>query len=163
VDVLPTILDVLDIPYDQDELYGRSLMPLINGQSQQVYGADEPYAIEVGGNASLYRGDWKIARVNPPSGDGQWHLFNLALDAGEANASEDKYPVLFQALLNEYLAYAAEMGVIQPNLNSNVKAQITKNMIRKQLGLIGPTLIFIVALIVALILGLVYLHRRKKT
>ncbi|MFT4808053.1 MAG: arylsulfatase A-like enzyme [Paraglaciecola sp.] len=161
VDVLPTILDVLDIPYDQDELYGRSLMPLINGQSQQVYGADEPYAIEVGGNASLYRGDWKIARVNLPSGDGQWHLFNLALDAGEANALEDEYPVLFQALLNEYLAYAAEMGVIQPNLDSNVKAQITKNMIRKQWGLIGPTFICIVALIVALILGLVYLRRRK--
>ena len=162
VDVLPTILDVLNIPYDQDELYGRSLMPLINGQSQQVYGADEPYAIEVGGNASLYQGDWKIARVNPPSGDGQWHLFNLALDAGEANALEDEYPVMFQALLNEYLAYAAQMGVIQPNLDSNVKDQITKNMIRKQWGLIGPSLIFFVALIVALILGWVYLRRRKK-
>jgi arylsulfatase/uncharacterized sulfatase len=85
----------------------------------------------------------------------------LALDAGEANALEDEYPVLFQALLNEYLAYAAEMGVIQPNLDSNVKAQITKNMIRKQWGLIGPTFICIIALIVALILGLVYLRRRK--
>ena len=162
VDVLPTILDVLDIPFEQDELYGRSLMPLINGQSQQVYDPDESYVIEVGGNASLYRGHWKIARVNTPSGDGQWHLFNLALDAGEANALEDKYPVLFQELLNEYLAYAAQMGVIQPDLDSNVKNQITKNMIRKQWELIGPTLIFIVTLIVALTLGLVYLRRRKK-
>jgi arylsulfatase/uncharacterized sulfatase len=158
VDVLPTILDLLDIPFEQNELYGRSLMPLISGQSQQVYGSDESYAIEVGGNASLYRGDWKIARVNSPSGDGQWHLFNLALDAGEAYALEDEHPVLFQALLNEYLAYAAEMGVIQPSLDSNDREQVIKNMIRKQLGVIGPYLFFIVALVI----GLVYLRSRKK-
>ena len=159
VDVLPTILDLLDIPFEQNELYGRSLMPLISGQSQQVYGSDESYAIEVGGNASLYRGDWKIARVNSPSGDGQWHLFNLALDAGEAYALEDEHPVLFQALLNEYLAYAAEMGVIQPSLDSNDREQVIKNMIRKQLGVIGPYLFFIVVLVI----GLVYLRSRKKT
>ncbi|MFT4653953.1 MAG: arylsulfatase A-like enzyme [Patiriisocius sp.] len=158
VDILPTILDVLDIKYNQDELSGRSLMSLITGQSQEVYGDDESYAIEVGGNASLYRGDWKITRVNPTSGDGRWHLFNLALDAGEANALEDEYPVLFQELLNEYLAYATQMGVIQPNLDFNDRDQVVKNMIRKQFGLIGPYLIFIVALIV----GLVYLRRRTK-
>ena len=163
VDVLPTILDVLEIPFVQDELYGRSLMPLINGQSKEVYGADESYAIEVGGNASLYRGHWKIARVNNPSGDGQWHLFNLAIDAGEANALEDKHPVLFQELLNEYLAYAAQMGVIQPNMDSNDRDQITKNMIRKQWGVSGPYIILIFALIVAVIVGLVYLRRRKNT
>jgi arylsulfatase A-like enzyme len=158
VDILPTILDVLDIKYNQDELSGRSLMSLITGQSQEVYGDDESYAIEVGGNASLYRGDWKITRVNPTSGDGRWHLFNLALDAGEANALEDEYPVLFQELLNEYLAYATQMGVIQPNLDFNDRDQVVKNMMRKQFGLIGPYLIFIVALIV----GLVYLRRRTK-
>jgi arylsulfatase A-like enzyme len=158
VDVLPTILDLLDIPFEQKELYGRSLKPLISGQSKQVYGPDESYAIEVGGNASLYRGDWKIARVNSPTGDGQWHLFNLALDAGEAYALEDEHPVLFQSLLNEYLAYAAEMGVIQPSLDSNDREQVIKNMIRKQLGVIGPYLFFIVALVI----GLVYLRSRKK-
>jgi arylsulfatase A-like enzyme len=159
VDILPTILDVLDIPFDQDELYGRSLMPLINKQSQEVYGTDESYAIEVGGNASLYRGAWKISRVNPPSGDGQWHLFNLAVDAGEANVLEDEYPVLFQELLNEYLAYSTEMEIIQPDLDSNDRDQVVKNIIRKQAGLIGPYLIFIVILIV----GFVYLRRRKKS
>jgi arylsulfatase/uncharacterized sulfatase len=158
VDVLPTILDVLDITFDEDELYGRSLMPLIRGQSQEVYGDDESYAIEVGGNASLYQGDWKISRVNPPSGDGQWHLFNLALDAGEARALEDEYPVLFQELLNEYLAYAAQMGVIQPDLNFNDRDQVSKNAIRKQLGRINPYFIVIVTLTV----GLLYLRRRKK-
>ncbi|PKG96195.1 arylsulfatase [Paraglaciecola sp. MB-3u-78] len=159
VDILPTVLDVLDIPFDQDELYGRSLMPLINEQSQEVYGTDESYAIEVGGNASLYRGAWKISRVNPPSGDGQWHLFNLAVDAGEANVLEDEYPVLFQELLNEYLAYSTEMEIIQPDLDSNDRDQVVKNIIRKQAGLIGPYLIFIVILIV----GFVYLRRRKKS
>jgi hypothetical protein len=50
------------------------------------------------------------------------------------------------------------MGVIQPNLDFNDRDQVVKNMIRKQFGLIGPYLIFIVALIV----GLVYLRRRTK-
>jgi arylsulfatase A-like enzyme len=158
VDILPTILDVLDIPFNQNELYGRSLMPLINEQSKEVYSTEESYAIEVGGNASLYRGAWKISRVNPPSGDGKWHLFNLAVDAGEANVLEDEYPLLFQELLNEYLAYSTEMEIIQPDLNSNDRDQVVKNIIRKQAGIIGPYLIFIVILIV----GFVYLRRRKK-
>jgi arylsulfatase A-like enzyme len=158
VDILPTILDVLDIPFNQNELYGRSLMPLINEQSKEVYSTEESYAIEVGGNASLYRGAWKISRVNPPSGDGKWHLFNLAVDAGEANVLEDEYPLLFQELLNEYLAYSTEMEIIQPDLNSNDRDQVVKNIIRKQAGLVGPYLIFIVILIV----GFVYLRRRKK-
>jgi arylsulfatase A-like enzyme len=158
VDILPTILDVLDIPFNQNELYGRSLMPLINEQSKEVYSTDESYAIEVGGNASLYRGTWKISRVNPPSGDGKWHLFNLAVDAGEANVLEDEYPLLFQELLNEYLAYSTEMEIIQPDLDSNDRDQVVKNIIRKQAGIVGPYLIFIVILIV----GFVYLRRRKK-
>jgi arylsulfatase/uncharacterized sulfatase len=158
VDILPTILDVLDIPFNQNELYGRSLMPLINEQSKEVYSTEESYSIEVGGNASLYRGAWKISRVNPPSGDGKWHLFNLAVDAGEANVLEDEYPLLFQELLNEYLAYSTEMEIIQPDLNSNDRDQVVKNIIRKQAGIIGPYLIFIVILIV----GFVYLRRRKK-
>jgi arylsulfatase A-like enzyme len=158
VDILPTILDVLDIPFNQNELYGRSLMPLINEQSKEVYSTEESYAIEVGGNASLYRGAWKISRVNPPSGDGKWHLFNLAVDAGEANVLEDEYPLLFQELLNEYLAYSTEMEIIQPDLDSNDRDQVVKNIIRKQAGLVGPYLIFIVILIV----GFVYLRRRKK-
>jgi type II secretory pathway component PulF len=54
------------------------------------------------------------------------------------------------------------MGVIQPNLDSNDRDQVVKNMIRKQMGLIGPYLIFIFALIVALVLGLVYLRLRRR-
>jgi arylsulfatase A-like enzyme len=35
-DVLPTILDLVDIPYDEDDFRGRSLLPLVR------HGADSP-------------------------------------------------------------------------------------------------------------------------
>jgi len=58
VDLYPTILDRLGLPLDREMLHGRSLVPLMNGESLP----DVPTLCE-GGNvrqAAVHLGDWKL-------------------------------------------------------------------------------------------------------
>ena len=52
-----------------DDLRGKSLLPMLRGDLQNVYGNDEAVGFEVSGNAALYRGQWKISRVPAPLGE----------------------------------------------------------------------------------------------
>ncbi|HCY54109.1 MAG TPA: hypothetical protein DF715_00765 [Oceanicaulis sp.] len=64
------------------------------------------------GMSALWRGDWKLARSMPPHGDGQWRLFNLAEDAGEARDLSEAEPEIFASMMEAYRAYEARVGVI---------------------------------------------------
>ena len=86
-------------------------MPVLTGQADEVYTANDAVGIEVATNAALYKGDWKLQKMPPPSGDGQWHLYNLANDLGESRDVQKDYPDIFAELKSDYAAYAKEVGI----------------------------------------------------
>jgi len=161
-DLAPTILDAAKVPYEADEFMGRSLMPILSGETKQVYEDDEVVGFEVQGTGAIYRGDWKITRIPPPLGDGQWHLYNIARDPGETDDLSQKHPVLFQELLNEYQNYAERVGIWETAIDESAREQLAKNQMIGTAKRFWP-LLLLVSLVVlgGVLLCMKFLRRRS--
>lgn len=167
-DLAPTLLEMAGAgpaPEGSVSIDGRSLMPLLSGETDAVYADDEPVGMEVSGNAALYRGPWKIVRNLKPWGDGLWRLFNLEDDPGETTDLSASHPDILAALQADYAAYAERVGVLDVPEGYNSVAQVEKNMRAAVLKRNMPSIIGI-SLGVTLVLtgGVVLLLRirRKK-
>jgi arylsulfatase/uncharacterized sulfatase len=130
-DITPTLLDLAGVAYSPDEFYGRSWMPLLKGQAEEVYGEDDSFAIEVSGAAALYRGSWKITRTPEPYGDGEWHLYDMASDSGETRDVAAQHPDLFQVMQNEFQSYAEAVGVYELPAGETARGRILINSVKK--------------------------------
>lgn len=169
-DVAPTVLDWLDVDpgaLKGKPMTGRSLLPVLGGEVESVYGPDEPRAVEVSGNSALYLGDYKITRSVPPVGDGQWRLYNLARDPGETTDLSASEPAVKARLLAAYDAYAESMGVLPMPEGYDSMAQVARNIGRRLLSnypwlylLLGATLLGFAAAVWLALRGLL---RRRRT
>lgn len=114
-DIAPTLLDWIQAPAAPETSRaptGRSLLPVLLGQAESVYAADDIRAIEVSGNSALYKGDYKITRSMPPIGDGEWQLFDMANDPGETKDLSSEQPDILADMTASYAAYASSVGVL---------------------------------------------------
>ncbi|MEM8562894.1 MAG: arylsulfatase [Pseudomonadota bacterium] len=153
-DIAPTLLDWIGppaAPQGSKAMTGRSLMPVMRGEVESVYGPDDIRAIEVSGNSALYKGDYKITRSMPPAGDGQWRLFNMADDPGETVDLSAVKPAEMAAMLEAYRAYAQEMGVLDMPTGYHSLQQILDNTTPRLLAqyrwyLIGMGVAFLILL-----------------
>ena len=144
--VTPTILDLARGDVGEDgavPMTGRSLLPLLRGETDAVYGPDTPVGIEVSGQAALFKGDYKLVRNNPPHGDGVWRLFDRAGDPGETRDLANVRRDLFAELMRDYEAYAEAMGVLEMPDDYDMYRQITANAIRNQIRYHGWALLLI--------------------
>jgi arylsulfatase/uncharacterized sulfatase len=118
-DILPTLTELAGVAghggrwegKDVEPVTGRSLVPMLTGATDSVHG-DSPLGYELSGNAALFRGDYKLVRNLPPTGDGQWRLFDLKSDPGETRDLSAAQPERFAAMLADYRAYAKANGVL---------------------------------------------------
>lgn len=116
-DVVPTVLSLAGATAEPATFDGRSVQP-IDGLSwvnhlktgTPVYGPDKAVGNELFGSRSLRQGDWKITDI----GHGRWRLFNIPSDPGETNDLAAKEPARVAALIKEWDAYAARVGVVLP-------------------------------------------------
>ncbi|MBI1361576.1 MAG: sulfatase-like hydrolase/transferase [Alphaproteobacteria bacterium] len=165
-DVAPTILDLTGVPDTHAPggipMWGRSLAPVLDGQANTVHGPDDPVGFEVSGNASLFRGDYKLVRDMPPYGDGQWRLFNLAADPGETSDLAASRPDLFTEMKRDYAAYAKKAGVLELPEGYDVQQQIVKNAIGKQVRRYGGGLAAAGAAIVLVLAAGLWLVLRRR-
>lgn len=167
-DVTPTLLELAGAaqadPPGALPMTGRSLVPLLSGAAERVYGEADAFGIEVSGNAALFRDRYKIVRNMPPVGDGAWRLYDLLGDPSEVNDLSKSQPELFQSMLAGYEAYTQRAGVLALPEGYQVERQILRNAIGKQLAFYGLALaavgIGIVALVIFVILRL--RGRRRK-
>src|SRR5690606_1282650 len=102
-DVAPTILDLTGVPAEGGvPMTGRTLGPVLRGESDRAHPVDAPVGMEVAGNAALFKGDLKLVRNLPPYGDGEWHLYDLSTDPGETMDLTPAKPELAAELLRDY-------------------------------------------------------------
>lgn len=165
-DLVPTMLEAAGVQHDPAQFYGRSVLPMLSGKSDTTYGDNESFAIEVSGNAALYRGKWKITRNTPPLGDSQWRLYDLSVDPGETTDLSGANPQLFEEMLAEYQAYATKVGVLELGPNDNAIKILADNLTAKAAEKYWPyALGFILGLIFAIFLafklGAMLLRRRR--
>jgi arylsulfatase/uncharacterized sulfatase len=160
-DILPTLTDLAAVPGHGDTwagkavepVTGRSLMPILTGQSASVHG-DAPLGYELSGNAALFRGDYKLVRNLPPTGDGKWRLYDLKSDPGEVRDLAAAMPDRFAAMLADYRSYAKANGVLDMPAGYTADEQINRYAFEQQgrkrliqLGLwVGGTVLLLSAL-----------------
>lgn len=133
-DLAPTLLEWADVdPITQDAkpMTGRTLLPVLTGESESAYAPQDVRAIEVSGNSALYKGDYKITRSVRPRGDGKWRLFNLATDPGETTDLSETDAAVFADMMAEWDAYTQRMGVLEmPEGYSSIQAILSNTRAR---------------------------------
>ena len=173
-DIVPTILDYLNLPLtlpvtsilDAGEsvpeiaITGRSLLPVLNGSQQRIYGEDEAIGIEVSGNSALFKGDYKITRNTPPYGDNIWRLYNLANDPGETLDLRLQESEKFDELLVDYENYATEFGVLPMDSDFDYIKQVIANSKIKQFTV--PRQIAMTVVILLILLAVYRLRQKRR-
>lgn len=118
-DILPTVMDLTGASYpaDKEQPRGRSMIPLITGETEALYSEDEMIGGEMGEGKWMRQGAFKAVTIPAPYGDGNWRLFNVETDPGEAKDLSAEMPELLSELQAAYDAYAEEVGVIPAELD----------------------------------------------
>ena len=106
---------------------GKNLLPVIAAKTDSVYTDEDVIAYEIGGNAAVIKGDYKITLNRGGTNDGRWHLYNITEDPGETETLETVETAVFFDLLAEYETYARENGVIPVPKNYHQPVQILLN------------------------------------
>jgi arylsulfatase len=121
MDIAPTFLAIAGAEYPNSyggrevlPMRGRSLVPLLAGQSDAVRGDDEPVGWEFLGWRALRMGRWKATWISAPFGVSDWELFDLAIDPGEVHDLADRHPDILQRLVAAWESYADDVGVVLP-------------------------------------------------
>jgi arylsulfatase/uncharacterized sulfatase len=165
-DVAPTLLALAGgggpEPAGAKPMTGRSLLPLLRGETSAVYGPDDSIVIEVSGNAAVIKGDYKLTRNQLPHGDARWRLYDLSKDPGETTDLSASFPEIYDDLSTEYAAYSKRVGVLEVPEGYNSLDEVTRHSLVRQQERYRPYLIGGGIAVFALIAGGVLLWRRRK-
>lgn len=170
-DIVPTLLEAVGIPNHQgsyqgkavEPLIGRSMLPMLLGQSTTVHSADQAIGYELAGSAALFKGDYKLVKNIAPLGDGQWRLYHLLSDPGEVHDMAASQPERFQVMLADYEAYAQANGVLPIpkdfDLQKNGLRFGIQHFLIPKLQAIAPWVALVLAVVIA---AWVYKKRRAR-
>ncbi|MBT4267425.1 MAG: arylsulfatase [Deltaproteobacteria bacterium] len=170
-DIAPTILELAGLNPLQDSYQGRkvepmtgkSIIPLAKGETTRIHGEEETIGYELGGNAALFQGDYKIVLDRGPVADGKWHLYNIVTDPGEKKDLREAMPERFAAMMAAYQAYVIDNNVLPVSDDYDQKKQLGINAIITQLKADYPIYVTVLLVIIALIRFLIrrWIRRRK--
>lgn len=143
-----------------EPMVGRDLRPLLFGEAERVYGPDDVVGYELAGHAALFQGDYKLAFIHGPLGDGQWHLYNIVRDPGETENLASVEPVRLQRMLAAYERYARENGVLSVPPGFDYMKQMVINTLHNQLRV--PLLVALLAALLMLPFLVAYRLRQRR-
>ncbi|WEK58563.1 MAG: arylsulfatase [Candidatus Brevundimonas phytovorans] len=89
-DWAPTFLQLAQTRHPAEDgaavppLQGRSAVPFLMGQTDQVHPDDATQCLELFGRVAVRIGDFKLTYSNAPWGSGDWELYNTRRDPTEA-------------------------------------------------------------------------------
>ncbi len=137
-DVTPTLLEVAGSAPPQATYggrpvatpTGRSLLPVMRGETDRVRAPGETLGYELAGNAALFRDDLKLVRNRPPMGDGRWRLYDIAADPGETQDLSAARPQDFAAMQAAWERWAQENGVLPMPEGYEPRRQVLLNALR---------------------------------
>ncbi len=116
-DIMPTILELAAVKYPQEfrgvkihELIGKSMMPLLSGNSTSIH-ANEGMGWELFEMKAYIKDKWKILRLPPPMGTGDWQLYDLEADPAETTDLSVQFPEIKNELIQAWNEYAKQNDV----------------------------------------------------
>lgn len=112
-DLMPTVLQLAEVSYPAQfkekavrQPIGKSLLPVLTGTAQEVHADGAGMGWELFERKAYIKGKWKVLRLPAPFSTGEWQLFDLEKDPGEANDLSQQFPALRDSLVNEWMKYA---------------------------------------------------------
>lgn len=120
MDILPTILDLADVPHPGSLFHNRPIEPvrgkswlrLLSSASVTVHGEDtHVHGWELFGQQAIRRGSWKAVWIPAPRGKDDWELYDLARDPAEMKDLAAQEPEVLAELLRLWEEYYAETGM----------------------------------------------------
>jgi len=118
-DIMPTILEIAGVEYPAEfqgrkveTPRGRSMMGLLDGTLEAIYGEEEYVGGEMGDGKWMRKGDYKAVVVAKPYGAATWHLFNVVEDPGETRDLSAEMPEMLEELKAAWDRYAEDVGVV---------------------------------------------------
>lgn len=121
-DIMPTILELTGVSYPAkfedrkiEPMRGRSMAGLLNKSKKNIYSPTDFIGGEMVGGKWMRQGDFKAVMLPEPYGNGEWQLFNVIKDPGEANNLAESMPKKLEILKTAWRQYASEVNVVLPN------------------------------------------------
>jgi arylsulfatase A-like enzyme len=122
MDITATILDAADVEHPGtsykgrkvEPLRGRSMMKVLNGKSNVIYGNDTAVNWELIGFRAVRKGDLKLVWLPIPFGNDDWQLYDLSKDPAELNDISKEQPKLRKEMIDLWNQYSEEVGVVLP-------------------------------------------------
>ena len=166
-DIVPTILQLTGTANPAgryngravEPIVGRSVVPLLQGRAQRIYGDDDAVGYELNGHRALFLGDHKIVYNRPPIGDGIWHLYNIAIDPGETEDLKEQQPQRFARMQSLYEQFVVEHGVLPVAEDFEPQQVIFAGLVRDRFG---GYLIALFCVVIALLAFGLYRKRRLR-
>ncbi|KAH8807733.1 alkaline-phosphatase-like protein, partial [Xylogone sp. PMI_703] len=132
MDILPTILELAQVPHPGRSFRGHEVLP-IRGASWVSHLSsedlskssvhDEQGAItgwELFGLRAIRRGRWKAVYMTPPRGNETWELYDMEADPAEIHDKANEEPAILAELVEHWKTYYAETGMFDPGAIYNV-------------------------------------------
>jgi arylsulfatase A-like enzyme len=120
-DVMPTILELAGVEFPAEfqgqkvePMRGRSMVGLLDGTKEAIYDGTEFVGGEMGGGKWMRQGDFKAVMVPEPYGTGEWRLYDVVKDPGEAKDLSAAMPDKLKTLKAAWDRYAKNVGVVLP-------------------------------------------------
>lgn len=165
-DITPTILAIAGVQPPGPRyggrpvlpMSGRDLSPLLRGDVDRVYGEQDGVGYELTAHAAFFQGDYKLVRNQPPAGDGEWYLYNIVSDPGEASDLKAVDPARFQRMLSGYEAFARENGVMPLPAGYTQTGQLLSNFLAERLRVV----VIVLLLTVLVLLPFLVAYRLKR-
>jgi len=118
-DLMPTILEMAGLEHPEEfrgrrveQMRGRSLVPLLRGASDRIYGPEDLVGGEMRDGKWMRQGDYKAVSVAPPYGPATWQLFDLSADPGETTDLSHAKQGKLRRLRKAWEAYAEDVNVV---------------------------------------------------
>lgn len=119
-DIAPTLLSLAGVPQNEvvngksvAHIEGADLMPWLRANT-----ADRPIeavALQFYEQSSVRYGPWKLLRIAPPVGTGDWQLFNTLEDPAETKDRMADEPDLTAELKAAWAAYSQRHKLVEPD------------------------------------------------
>ncbi len=116
---MPTILEIAGVEYPSEfqgrkieALRGRSMLDLLDGSKDAIYGRDEYIGGEMLNGKWMRQGKLKAVSIPELDGTGEWKLYDVVADPGEAKDLSKQMPNKLDALKTAWEKYAVDVGVI---------------------------------------------------
>jgi arylsulfatase/uncharacterized sulfatase len=166
-DITPTVLSFAGVapPVGRyrgrpvEPMIGRDLQPLLFGEAERVYGAEDSVGYELAGHAALFKGDYKIVFNRGPLSDNQWHLYNIVQDPGETKDLASAEPARLQRMLAAYERYARDNQVLPVPVGFDHLKQVVINTLYGRLR----TPVLVGLLLALILLPFLVAHRMKRS